>query len=208
MIDIHTIIEKFGELYSEQLGINLDGRKEGEIFKWFLASLLFGKRIGEDLAARTYKEFEKAGILTLQAIIKASWDDLVRILDAGGYVRYDFSTADKLHEIMAQLLKEYGSLTALYEKAKDAKDLENKLMEFRGIGPVTVNIFLRELRHVWQKADPEINPYTRVAAKTLKIDLKNFNRKSKGFVHLECALLRIGKNYIKKNKPIPTLLNK
>ncbi len=114
MNNIRAIVNKFGELYSEQLGINLDSKKDGEISKWFLASLLFGKRIGEDLAARTYKEFEKAGILTPQAIIETSWDSLVRILDVGGYVRYDFSTADKLLEIMGQLLKEYGSLTVLY----------------------------------------------------------------------------------------------
>ncbi len=203
MNNIRTIIDKFGALYSEQLGINLDSKKEKEIFKWFLASLIFGKRIGENIAARTYKEFEKAGILTPQAIVKVGWDRLVQILDSGGYVRYDFSTADKLLELMKKLLKEYGSLTGLYDKAKDAEDLENKLMEFKGIGPVTVNIFLRELRHVWQKADPEINPYTRLAAKTLKIDLKKLDRKSKDFVRLECALLRIGKNYINKNKPIP-----
>jgi endonuclease III len=203
MNNIRTIVNKFGELYSEELGIELDGKKEGEIFKWFLASLLFGKRIGEDLAVRTYKEFEKAGILSPQAIIETGWDGLVHVLDVGGYVRYDFSTADKLLEIMGQLLKEYGSLTGLHKKAKDAKDLENKLMEFKGIGSVTVNIFLRELRHVWPKANPEINPYTKLAAKTLKIDLKKLNRKSKDFVRLECALLRIGKNYIKKNKPLP-----
>lgn len=204
MDNIRTIISKFGGLYSEQLGIKLDSKKEGEIFKWFVASLLFGKRIGEDLAARTYKEFEKAGILTPQAIIEAGWDRLVEILDIGGYVRYDFSTADKLLEIMGQLLKEYGgSLTGLYKQAKDAKGLENKLMEFKGVGFVTMNIFLRELRHVWPKANPEINPYSKLAAKTFKIDLKKLDRKSKDFVRLECALLRIGKNYIKKNKPIP-----
>ncbi|HLG29262.1 MAG TPA: hypothetical protein VI387_03550, partial [Candidatus Brocadiales bacterium] len=76
MNNIRTIIDKFGALYSEQLGINLDSKKEEEIFKWFLASLLFGKRIGENIAARTYKEFEKAGILTPQAILKAGWDRL------------------------------------------------------------------------------------------------------------------------------------
>ena len=128
MNNIRTIIDKFGALYSEQLGINLDSKKEEEIFKWFLASLLFGKRIGENIAARTYEEFEKAGILTPQAIVKAGGDRLVQILDSGGYVRYDFSTADKLLEIMVKLLKEYRSLTGLYNKAKDAKDLEKKLL--------------------------------------------------------------------------------
>lgn len=194
MNNVRSIIKEFGELYSEQLGINLDSKQEEEICKWFLASLLFGKRIGEDLAIRTYKEFEKAGILTPKAIIEAGWDRLVQVLDDGGYVRYDFSTADKLHEIMGRLITEYGSLTELYKRAKDSNELEKLLLDFKGIGPVTVNIFLRELRHVWPKADPAINPYTKKASHALKIDLKKFDRKSKEFVRLECALLRIGKS--------------
>ena len=41
-----------------------------EIFKWFLASILYGKRISYKIAERTYKEFEKRGILTPEKIIE------------------------------------------------------------------------------------------------------------------------------------------
>jgi hypothetical protein len=37
-------------LYSEDLGIDLEQRHEGEYFKWFLASLLFGARVSESIA--------------------------------------------------------------------------------------------------------------------------------------------------------------
>ena len=47
-----------------------------------------------------------------------------------------------------------GSLTKLHASAKDSQDLEKKLLNFFGIGPVTVNVFLRELRPVWRHADP------------------------------------------------------
>jgi hypothetical protein len=42
------------ELYSEELGIDLASGDDEEVFKWFLASALFGGRISEDIAKRTY----------------------------------------------------------------------------------------------------------------------------------------------------------
>ena len=38
----------------EQLGINLASRKEEELFKWFLACLLYGKPIQQEIAERAY----------------------------------------------------------------------------------------------------------------------------------------------------------
>ena len=88
---------KLFPLYSEDLGIDLStpsGR-----FKWFIASILFGARISEQIAANTYRCFEAASIIDApDKITAAGWDRLVETLDAGGYVRYDFSTATKLLE--------------------------------------------------------------------------------------------------------------
>lgn len=193
-----NLVKKYGQPYSELLGIKLDVKKDSEIFKWFLASILFGKRIGENIAIKTYKTFEKYNMLTPRKILDAGWDELVRILDEGGYVRYDFSTADKLLDIYKTLLNRYGSLTNLYKKSKDAKDLEQRLLEFKGIGPVTVNIFLRELRVVWPKSDTAICPLSLKAAKKLKLKLKK--EKTKKFIRTEVALLRLWKNFYKKGK--------
>ena len=136
---------------SLDIGINLASKKESEIFKWFLACLLFGKPIQQQVAKRTYFEFVKNGILSPQAILKAGWDRLVKVLDAGHYVRYDFSTADKMIEICEKLLKDYGSVTAIYDTTSDKKDLVRRLQEFKGIGPKTVEIFLRDMKAVWPK---------------------------------------------------------
>jgi endonuclease III len=177
-------------LYSEELGINVFSRQEKEIFKWFLASLLFGKPIQESVTKKTYLEFKKAEILTADAILKAGWDRLVKILDKGGYVRYDFSTATKLLEICKELKQKYGILTNLHKQAKDNQDLEKRLMEFKGIGPITTNIFLRELRTVWKKADPEPLPIVYKMAKKLKIHLPK-NRKMVKFIQLEAFILKL-----------------
>jgi len=134
------------KIYSSELGINLKSEKEQEIFKWFLACLLFGKPIQQEVAKRTYFEFKKAGLLTPDKIIKAGWDKLVAVLDKGHYVRYDFSTATKLLDVCKQLKERYGSLGKLLRQAKNRNDLRKRLLEFKGIGPVTVRIFLRDLR--------------------------------------------------------------
>jgi len=134
-----------GKIYSRDLGINLKSGREEEIFKWFLACLLFGKPIQQEVAKRTYFEFEKEKILTPEKILKAGWDKLVEILDRGYYVRYDFSTATKLLEICKELKEKYGNLSNLLKQAKNKKDLAKRLQEFKGIGPVTTRIFLREL---------------------------------------------------------------
>lgn len=197
--DVKNVKEllKRSQLYSEELCIKLETKQEKELFKWFLASILFGKRIGENIAKKTYLEFEKANVLTPQAILKAGWHKLVKLLDNGGYVRYDFSTADKLLEISKMLFEKYGSkpLTKIHAIAKDSKDLELKLQEFKGIGPVTCNIFLRELRHVWKKANPEPLAIIKKIARRYKIKLpKNpKNRKNKKFVKLEAAFIRVRK---------------
>ncbi len=87
-------------------------------------------------------------------------------LDQGGYARYDFKTADKLLKVMETLQADYqGSLERLHEAAADAPDLESRLRELApGIGPATVNIFLRELRGIWSKADPMLSDLARAAA--------------------------------------------
>ncbi len=62
------------------------------------------------------------------------------------------------------------------------------------MGPVTTNIFLRELRHVWKKANPEPLPIVKKIARKLKIRLpKTKKRKTEKFVRLEAALIRLRK---------------
>lgn len=133
------------KITTQDLGINLTSRKESEYFKWFLACLLFGKPIQREVATRTYFEFVKEGLVTPQAIIKAGWDKLVKVLDKGHYVRYDFSTATKLIEICQSLVNNYGTVKKLIESSSNVKELEQKLLAFKGIGLVTTKIFLREI---------------------------------------------------------------
>jgi endonuclease III len=182
-------------LYSEDLGIDLSG--PAGRFRWFLASILFGARISEGIAVNTYRQFEMAAVDTPEAIVEAGWDRLVEILDSGGYVRYDFSTASKLLDIINTLKQKYGSLENLYHQAADAKDVERRLQEFKGIGPVTVQIFLRELRGQWE-IKPAISKIAQSTARNLGINLSDFEGQK--LARIETALVKLALGYCKKRK--------
>jgi len=125
----------------------------------------------------------------------AGWDKLVEILDSGGYVRYDFSTASNLLQMANSLKQKYGSLEDLYAQVKDSDDLEKRLLESKGVGPTTVNIFLRELKTVWAKARPKLSPLAGEVAS--KIVLSNTDANPPG---LESALVRLSSEFCKRRR--------
>jgi len=126
---------------SADLHIDLSSKSEEELFKWFLASLLFGKPIQQDVAAQTYKHFVEEGINSPVAIQEAGWDKLVRLLDKGHYVRYDFSRATKLLDISKELLDKCESVGKLIQTSGARDELARRMDEFKGIGAVTARIF-------------------------------------------------------------------
>ena len=214
---LEVLVENFGMKYSEILGIDLESGREDEIFRWFLASILFGAPITEAAAIKTYKCFQKYNVLTPKRILETGWDGLVRILDEGSYTRYDFKTADKLLMVMRNFMEKYdGKLTKIHEEASSPQALEAELKTLgKGIGDVTVNIFLRELRGIWEKATPNPTSLVILAAKNLGILEKETPQESlqrlekfwaenrladKTFINFESALLRLGKDFCRKRK--------
>jgi hypothetical protein len=133
----------------EDLGIHLSSKKEKELFKWFLLCLLYGKPVQQQVAERAYQMLARTRLLSPDAILRAGWDELVRLLDEAHYVRYDFSTATKLLHVSKELKERYGSLTSLIAESKTPAELSKRLQEFKYIGPTTARIFLRGVRPIW-----------------------------------------------------------
>jgi endonuclease III len=174
--------------YSRELGLDL--RRPSDRFKWFLASMLFAKRISSEIAKKTYLMFEAEGLVTPDDILRAGWDKLVKVLDAGGYVRYDFSTASTLLETMKKI-QNLGGLERLHSEAENSEDLERRLQELKGIGPVATNIFLRELRGIWLKAKPKPSAIALELGRGLGLDRQAVEK-------FESALVRIYLEYCKR----------
>lgn len=139
------------DINAQDLRIDIAAGKERDIFKWFIASFLFGKRIQQDIAAKTYEAIiEKHRLDTPKKLCERTWQELVDILGEGHYVRYDESTADRLLKLCEKLNAEYdGKVSAIYKASESREDFEKRLTEFKGIGPKTVEIFMREVGPLW-----------------------------------------------------------
>lgn len=190
-----SVKQALSRLPSFSQELELDLKRSSDRFKWFLASFFFAKRISADIAKETYRYFEQEELTSPDAILNAGWDRLVEVLDIGGYARYDFSTATYLLGIAKALKEKYGSLEGLNAESNSPSDLERRLKEFKGVGPVGVNIFLRELRGVWSKADPQPSPMALAIAG--KIGLNAADVKC-----YESQLVRLNLEYCKKKRSL------
>ncbi len=216
---IKSLMESAGGRYSKSLGIDLRSSRRREVFRWFLASILFGARISERLASKTFQVFNLAGVSSPEKILGRGWDGLVQLLDEGGYARYDFKTATKLLDMAKSLEEEYeGDLNRLHRMASDPADLEDRIQSLaKGIGQVTTDIFLREMRGIWKKADPLPGDLCVAAARSLGLIRMNLRPKEKilaelktlwkaqglpgmNFVDFEAALVRKGLHQRRKRR--------
>ncbi len=200
-MDLERFLSQFGELFSSELGIDLSNE-----FEWLIASILFGNRISTEIAKRTFLAYRRAGLTSPEKIDQAAWQGLVRIHGEGGYARYDGITATYMKETAAKLLREYGGdISRLDRISKGPRDLERRLMTFKGVGPVTAKIFLRDLRDRWRNADPEPTEIEIMAGRALGIlmderkaldELKDFwaHNQVAGYSlsNLQSALVRLG----------------
>lgn len=211
------LVEGLGGRCASALGINLSGMESQEIFKWFLAALLLSTRADERVVARTYKEFKKAGGLSPEAILTIGQHGLEVFLARGGCGEHNSKAAAKILEVARGLKEKYeGDLNRLHFFAEDERDLARRLRGLgRGIGPATVNRFLRELRYVWEKAAPPLPESARLASWRLGLTraadgagalhhmkaMFDENQQGEGeFSDFEAALVRLGSHFCRKNR--------
>ncbi|MCF4996561.1 DNA methylase [Pseudomonas syringae] len=135
---------------ADDLHISLDSAQEEGLFKWLIASFLMGKRIQADIAAEAYRVIvDKHQRDTPRKLANSTHRELVAMLGEAHYVRYDETTADRLHALAVKLNDEYGGkVKNIVEASADRKDFEKRLEGFEGIGEKTVEIFMREAGRV------------------------------------------------------------
>ena len=128
------------------LGIELKQSDETALFKWFIASFLMGKRIQADIAAEAYRVIvEIHSRDTARKLAGCSHRELVVMLGEAHYVRYDETTAERLRHQGKKLVDEYaGKIGNIQSASEDRKAFEKRLGEFEGVGPKTIEIFMRD----------------------------------------------------------------
>ena len=132
---------------AEDLEISFgDASDEVALFKWLIASFLMGKRIQADIAAQAYRVIvDRHQRDTPRKLAHCSHRELVRMLGEAHYVRYDETTATRLLALAHKLNNEYaGKVGNIVAEGADRQAFEKRLAQFDGIGPKTVEIFMRE----------------------------------------------------------------
>ena len=115
------------------------------MFRWLLASFLMGKRIRSAVAVEAYRILvDQQGLDTPLKLAQTSHSTLVRLLGQAGYARYDESTARRLHALSKKVEAELDSQLNALREVSNAEEFKRWLLSFEGVGPKTVDIFMRE----------------------------------------------------------------
>ena len=123
-----------------------------DMFRWFLLCYLFGKPIRSDAAVATWRLFVEDKRDTPWVIADASERQLVRLLNRGGYTRYQHVTARGLHACMEKLIRLYeGSLLLMLETSQDETEFSKQLQSLHGVGPKVAEIFMRETEELFAR---------------------------------------------------------
>ncbi|MFI6214003.1 endonuclease [Nocardia brasiliensis] len=167
---VHALLERAGEGYAAQAGIDL-ADKPAPLFQLLVLAELLSTRISADIAVAAAKELIATGYRTPQRIADAQWQELVDALGRAHYKRYDESTATRLGANANLVLDKYGGdLRKLGEAAEqDRARAAQLLQEFQGIGPTGSDIFLREVQDVWTWARPYFDERAKKGAR--RVDL-------------------------------------
>ena len=181
--------------YPELLGLDVGNPEDW--FPWFVAASLFAKPISATAARTTAQLLFKEGIRTPSTIERCGWEGLVTILDLGGYVRYDFSTATKLLAIATALPSE--RLRRIVTGASIAREFEEELTFIKGVGLKTVAFFVRELRGVGGPSLP-VSEEARAAARRLRLNLRSLELAESGLSRLESVLVRTWVEHCKRGR--------
>lgn len=128
------------------LGIDFNDPSGHGLYKWLLASFLIGKRIRSSVAVEAYRNLvDRHGLDTPEKLARCPNRDLVRFLGQAGYARYDESTARRLHALGVGVSGEIDiQLKTLEKNGTDVSTFQAWLLNFQGVGPKTLEIFMRE----------------------------------------------------------------
>jgi hypothetical protein len=195
---IDALLERHGQTYAEELGIDVAKGTPSVLFRLLVASILFSARIGAGQAVKAARALADEGWTTAEKLAATSWQQRVRVLNRHGYARYDERTASMLGDACELLVDRYrGDLRRLRAEAgQDPRQERRLLTEVKGLGEVGVDIFFREAQVAWEELFPFVDRRAAQAARRLGLDADPRalagDRNPEAFARLVAALVRAG----------------
>ncbi|MDQ6675532.1 MAG: endonuclease [Chloroflexota bacterium] len=194
---VRAILRRNGRTYAEAAGIKLERNTPAIFFQYLCTSLLLSARISAGNALEAARALIEAGLTTPRKMAGATWQERVDVITGHGYKRYDERTSTMLGDTAALVLQKYGGdLRKLRDAAGRNVRREHRLLqEFKGIGPIGADIFLREVQVAWDEAFPYADRKVLRAARRLGLpaDAEQLAKlvSRKDFPRLTAALIRI-----------------
>jgi hypothetical protein len=126
--------------------LGIDTNTDQGLFDWFLASMLFGRPVPQSTAVSSWHRLQDDGWTTAEHYLGEDYHPLWHELWIGNYHRMGSVMTEELRAVMGKLVSDYaGSVGNLVRSAISRENLSVRVQEFKGIGPKTAEIFLREV---------------------------------------------------------------
>jgi endonuclease III len=193
---VRMLLKRYRLTFAEELGINVGANTSSELFKLLCASILFSTRIGAKVAMRAATAIFEKGWTTPEKLVKAGWDSRTVTLNRSGYARYDGRGSMMLGDSAQMVIDKYGGdMRKLREAAgRDPAKERDLLKEFKGIGNVGADIFLREVQAAWEEVFPFLDKRAAEAARKLGLKSDPYELVrivgKQNFTRLTAALIR------------------
>lgn len=200
---VRALMERYGQTYAEEIGIDVNSNRPAPLFQMLCAALLYSARIAAGNATRAARALIDAGLTTPEKMAATTWQERVDVITWHGYKRYDERTATMLGHTARMVLDRYGGdLRRLRVEADfDVAGEHRLLQQFKGIGKVGADIFLREVQGAWDEVYPYADDRVLRAAARLGLgdDVRALSRlvAREEFARLAAALIRVdlGRRY-------------
>jgi len=102
--------------------------------------------VPQQAAASAFRKFREDGWDTPDHFTADDRRTLWHELWDGDYHRMSSVLSEELRDVMRALLADYdGSVARLVRTARTRDDIRQRLQRFKGVGPTTAEIFLREV---------------------------------------------------------------
>jgi endonuclease III len=126
--------------------LDIDTATDQGLFDWLLASILFGRPVPQKTAATAFRRFKDDGWDTPAHFVTDDHHQLWHELWEGDYHRLSSVMSEELPDVMRALIADYhGSVAELVRTARTREEISERLQRFKGVGPKTAEIFLREV---------------------------------------------------------------
>ncbi|MGV0045941.1 endonuclease [Mycobacterium colombiense] len=165
---VRRLLDVAGTTYAAQARITMSD-KPMPLFELLVLCMLASKPIDAGIATAAARELFKAGLRTPKAVLQANRQTMIDAFGRAHYVRYDESSATRLADMAERVRDEYsGDLRLLAERSRhDPAAAKRMLKQFKGIGDIGADIYLREVQDVWTWVRPYFDDRTTGTAKRL-----------------------------------------